>query len=191
MTEHILEFHPLVPGRWLDFESLFGSHGACGGCWCMFWKLRRSEFEQQKGEANRRAQKAIVDSGKIPGILAYSNGEPVGWCAVEPRVNYSLLERSRILKPVDDQPVWSVTCFYVAKAYRHKGLTVELLHAAVEYVARQGGKIVEGYPTEPRAGSLPDAFVYTGLASAFREAGFVEVTRRSETRPIFRYYINA
>jgi GNAT superfamily N-acetyltransferase len=156
----------------------------------MFWKLRRSEFEQQKGEANRREQKAIVDSGKIPGILAYSNGEPVGWCAVEPRVNYSLLERSRILKPLDDQPVWSMTCFYVAKAYRHKGLTVELLHAAVEHVARQGGKIVEGYPTEPRAGSLPDAFVYTGLASAFREAGFVEVTRRSETRPIFRYYIN-
>ena len=157
----------------------------------MFWKVLRTEFEQQKGEANRRAQKAIVDSGKIPGILAYSNGEPVGWCAVEPRVNYSLLERSRILKPVDDQPVWSVTCFYVAKAYRHKGLTVELLHAAVEYVARQGGKIVEGYPTEPRAGSLPDAFVYTGLASAFREAGFVEVTRRSETRPIFRYYNKA
>ena len=96
----------------------------------MFWKVLRTEFEQQKGEANRRAQKAIVDSGKIPGILAYSNGEPVGWCAVEPRVNYSLLERSRILKPVDDQPVWSVTCFYVEKAYRHKGLTVELLHAA-------------------------------------------------------------
>ena len=157
----------------------------------MFWKLRRSEFEQQKGEANRREQNAIVDSGKIPGILAYSNGEPVGWCAVEPRVNYSLLERSRILKPLDDQPVWSMTCFYVAKAYRHKGLTVELLHAAVEHVARQGGKIVEGYPTEPRAGSLPDAFVYTGLASAFREAGFVEVTRRSETRPIFRYYNKA
>lgn len=184
-----LEFHPLTPKRWTDLEKLFGERGACGGCWCMWWKLKRSEFMRQRGEANRKALKVIVDSGEIPGIIAYANSEPVGWCAVAPRQAYPALERSRILKRVDDKPVWSVVCFFVAKPFRRKGLTVKLLTAAIEHVRKNGGKIIEGYPVEPKKARMPDPFAYTGLVSAFRKAGFVEVLRRSESRPIMRYNI--
>lgn len=155
----------------------------------MWWRLPRSEFARQRGEDNRKALKAIVDSGKIPGILAYLDGQPVGWCAVAPRETFPALERSRTLKRVDDQQVWSVVCFFVAKPFRHKGISTGLLKAAVEYVRKQGGKVVEGYPEDPKKGWKPDPFVFTGLVSAFRKAGFTEVVRRSETRPIMRYVI--
>ena len=183
-------FFPLDPGRWQDFEHLFGPRGACAGCWCTYWKLPRKDFKAGQGEQNRLAQKQIVDSGRIPGLLAYVDGDPAGWVAVEPRVNYPVLNNSRILKPLDDNPVWSVTCFYVTRRYRNQGLTVALLKAAIDYVANQGGEVLEGYPVEPREpGKMPPVFVYTGLASAFKQSGFVEAGRRSETRPIMRYII--
>ena len=185
-----LEFHPLTPERWADLETLFGEHGACGGCWCMWWRLTRSEFMQHRGEGNKRALEDIVSSGKVPGILAFVGGQPVGWCALAPRESFPKLARSRILKRVDDEPVWSVVCFFVAKAFRRKGVSTRLLKAAVDYSRKQGGKIVEGYPVEPKKEWTPDPFAYTGLASAFRKVGFVEVVRRSETRPIMRYMIS-
>ncbi|MEE9296023.1 MAG: GNAT family N-acetyltransferase [Phycisphaerae bacterium] len=184
-----LEIGPLTAERWGDLEDLFGSRGACGGCWCMWWRLRRSEFESKKGAGNRRAFKRIVSTGQCPGLLGYVGGRPVAWLALAPRECYSALGRSRILKPVDDQPVWSVTCFFVAKDYRRKGVTVRMLKEAVRYVRERGGTVLEGYPIEPRQGDSPDVFMYVGLASAFTRAGFKEVTRRSPTRPIMRRYI--
>jgi len=155
----------------------------------MWWRLKRSDFMRQQGNKNRLALKKIVDSGEIPGILAYAQTEPIAWCSVAPRQAFSALERSRVLKRVDDKPVWSVVCFFVAKPFRGKGVTVKLLKAAVDYVRKQGGKIVEGYPKEPKKGRMPDAFAYTGLVSSFSKAGFVEVLRHSESRPIMRYFI--
>jgi GNAT superfamily N-acetyltransferase len=182
--------YPLTPDRWADFELLFGPRGACAGCWCVYWKLPRKVFTANQGDKNRLVQRAIVASGQIPGLIAYVDGTPAGWAAVEPRDNYLVLNNSRILKPIDDLPVWSVPCFFVAKKYRNQGLTVGLLKAAIEYVTKMGGKVLEGYPVEPRQpGKVPPVFVYTGLASAFTQAGFSEVGRRSETRPIMRYYI--
>ena len=157
----------------------------------MWWKLKRSDFLRQRGEGNRRALKSIVNSGVVPGILAYAEGEPVGWCAVAPREAYPTLERSRVLKRVDNEQVWSVVCFFVAKHFRGKGATLKLLEAALKYVREHGGKIVEGYPVEPKKGRIPNASAYTGLASTFRKAGFVEVARRSENRPIMRYVISS
>ena len=183
-----LTFHPLTQKLWRDFELLFGKNGACRGCWCMYWKLRGKAFKENAGPAARQMQKSIVDSKVVPGLLAYSEGYPVGWIAVEPRSTYPKLAHSRILKPVDDQPVWSVTCFFVEKKHRRKGITVELLKAAVEYVKQQGGAIVEGYPVDISSHQA-DAFIYTGAASAFKKAGFIEVARNTPTRPIFRYFI--
>lgn len=133
--------------------------------------------------------KAIVESGRIPGILAYHRGEVVGWCSVAPREEFPRLERPRILKPVDDKPVWSVVCFFVTRSHRRTGVGLRLLKAAIEYARRSGGRIMEGYPVEPRKGSTPDVFAYHGLADMFRSAGFNEVARRSETRPIMRYVL--
>ncbi len=182
-----LEFHPVTPKRWRDLEKLFGERGACGGCWCMCWRLKRSQFEKQKGAGNKKALKKIVDAGEAPGLLAYAGREPVGWCSVAPREAFPVLENSRILKRVDDQPVWSATCFFVARPYRRQGLSVKLLRAAVAYAKKKRARMVEGYPVEPKKSPMPDVFAWTGLADAFRRAGFKEVLRRSPTRPIMRY----
>jgi GNAT superfamily N-acetyltransferase len=185
-----ISIFPLTPDRWKDFELLFGPRGACAGCWCMYWKLTRKVFTAGQGELNRLAQNQIVTSDKTPGLIAYLDGIPAGWVAVEPRENYPVLNNSRILRALDDIPVWSVTCFFVARKYRNQGLTVALLKAAIVFVKEKGGEVIEGYPVEPRNGAKnPPAFVYTGLASAFLQAGFSEAVRRSETRPIMRYMI--
>ncbi|MFN2431656.1 MAG: GNAT family N-acetyltransferase [Gemmatimonadota bacterium] len=153
-----LEIHLATPERWRDFARLFGERGACGGCWCMWWRRPRSEFTRGKGDGNRRAMRRIFAAGEVPGLLAYAGGEPVGWCAVAPRERYPVLGRSRTLKPVDAEPVWSVVCFFVARPWRRSGVTVRLLDAAVEFAAERGATVVEGYPVDPRSGSLPDAF---------------------------------
>jgi GNAT superfamily N-acetyltransferase len=154
----------------------------------MFWKLRGKAYEEARGMETRQMHKSVIDSGTPTGLLAYLHGEVVGWVAVEPREAYPKLAFSRALKPVDDQPVWSVTCFFVAKRYRRNGITVELLKAAVEHVKKQGGKIVEGYPVDTNK-DMPAPFIYTGTASAFEQAGFEEVARNSPTRPILRFVI--
>ena len=117
-------------------------------------------------------------------MLAYVDGKPVGWCAIAPREQYPRLERSRILQPIDECAVWSVTCFFVARAFRRQGLSARLLKAAVKFAHSRGARIVEGYPHEVK--SSADVFVFTGLLNAFRKAGFKEVARRSKTRPIMR-----
>lgn len=191
-----LSVFPLTPERWPDLETLFGPRGACGGCWCMFWRQTRSEYDNSKGEANRQALKFLVDSGEPPGLIAYaaksadvSTITPVGWIAVAPRLAYSALARSRVLKPVDDQPVWSIVCFFVSRRYRRQGLTAQLIQAAVHHAASHDAAIVEGYPVEPTQGKYPDTFAFSGLPGPFIKAGFVEVARRSPNRPVMRYYI--
>jgi GNAT superfamily N-acetyltransferase len=184
-----LEIHPLTSDRWEDLVALFGKRGACGGCWCMWWRLARSAFVKGKGAGNRRSLRKIVGAGGVPGLIAYFDGTPAGWCSVAPREDYPVLSRSRVLAPVDDRPVWSIVCFFVAKPFRRTGLTAALIEGALAYAKKKGAAIVEGYPVEPKKGAMPDAFAYTGLASSFRRAGFAEVARRSATRPFMRYYL--
>ncbi len=131
-----LSFHPLTQKLWRDFELLFGDNGACCGCWCMNWKLRGKTFSENKGDSNRQQQKSIVDSKKIPGLIAYSEGYPIGWIAIEPRSEYPKLATSKILKPIDDEEVWSITCLFIEKKHRHKGITVELIKAAVQHAKK-------------------------------------------------------
>jgi hypothetical protein len=192
MMSELLDWqvHPATLDRWPDLERLFGPRGACGGCWCMWFRLPRRVFNANLGEANRCALRELSQSEPAPGLIGYVGDEPVAWCALGPREAFPVLEHSRILKKVDEQPVWSVVCFYITKRWRHHGLTVRMLHAACAYAAQHQAAIVEGYPVEPAAGKKPaDAFVYHGLASAFQRAGFVEVARRSPTRPIMRFRI--
>jgi len=183
------QVHPLTSSRWSDFEQLFGRHGASGGCWCMWWRETAKEYEANKGEANRRAMRTLVRAGGVPGLIAYHDKQPVGWVSVAPREEFPRLASSRILRPVDGSPVWSVVCFYVARSHRGKDVGKRLLRAAVEHVRRRGGRIVEGYAVEPAAGRTPDIFAYHGPAALFRSVGFKEVARRSDTRPIMRYVI--
>ncbi|MGH9961681.1 MAG: GNAT family N-acetyltransferase [Pyrinomonadaceae bacterium] len=186
-----LKFHPCTQARWSDVEELFGERGACGGCWCMFWRLARKEFDAGKGEGNKRAFKKIVAADREPGLLAYFGKEPIGWCAVAPREEYVALERSRILKSVDEQAVWSISCLFNKKPYRRNGVSTQLLKAAVEFAAKRGAKILEGYPVEPSMENMPDPFLWHGIPSAFKAAGFQEVLRRSKSRPIMRFDVKS
>jgi GNAT superfamily N-acetyltransferase len=184
-----LRFEPVTPDRWNDLEKLFGERGACGGCWCMSWRKQRAEFVRDKGMANRASLHVLVKKGPPPGILAYDGETPVGWCAVAPRREYIRLANSRVLRPIDDAPVWSISCLFVTRPYRRRGVAVGLLTAAAGFVKRQGGIIVEGYPVLPTKGVLPDAFVWTGPLRAFLRAGFEEMPRWSESRPIVRCFL--
>ena len=182
-----LKFSTVNVDRWSDFERLFGPRGACGGCWCMLWRLPRKTFEAQKGLGNKKAMRAIIASGEVPGILAYDAHNAIGWCAVAPRGHYSALGRSRILKPVDERPCWSIACLFIEKTYRRQGVSVALLKAAASYAKSQGAELLEGYPVEPKADkAIPPAFAWTGVSNAYLRAGFKEVARRSPTRPIMR-----
>lgn len=181
-----LKFHPLTPERWTDLEKLFGDDSTCRSCWCMWWRLSSSEWEKRGGSDRKEALKTIVNQRRTPGIVAYSNGHPVGWCSLSPREEFPRLERSRTLRCIDNQPVWSVVCFFVAKSFRQKGVSTKLLEAAVKYAGEQGAKIVEGYPN--RSSEIQqDTTIYTGLASMFLKVGFTDCGSTSKTRTIMRY----
>ncbi len=152
----------------------------------MAWRLEPKAFRAGKGEGNHRAFEALVKTGPPPGVLAYAGAAPAGWCAVAPRSAYPRLANSRILAPVDDEAVWSVSCLFVAKAHRRTGLSADLLAAAAALAKSLGVTTVEGYPVDTRGQNQPAPFVWTGLPSAFLKAGFTEVARRSRTRPILR-----
>ena len=182
-----LEFHPLTPERWEDIKTLFENNTVCRTCWCMWWRISASEWTKNKGKQNRNLLKALVNSGKAPGILAYSGGQPIGWCSVAPREEYTRLERSRTLKRIDEKPVWSVVCFFVSKPFRRKGISTKLLQAAVDHAKERGATIIEGYPSKCEK-KQQDSLVYTGLVSAFQKVGFKPVAD-SKTRTIMRYCV--
>ncbi|MBI5021992.1 MAG: GNAT family N-acetyltransferase [Ignavibacteriales bacterium] len=184
-----LTFKSLTINTWKDFETLFGDRGACGGCWCMSWRLSRADFEKKKGDGNKRAIKKLVDKNEQIGVISYLNGKPIGWCAVAPREKYIKLEDSRVLKRIDNEPVWSITCFFLAKEFRCKGYSVELLKGVIGICKKKKVKILEAYPILPYSDNMPAAFAWTGFLSSFKKAGFRIAKRWSEARPIMRYYL--
>lgn len=179
-----LEFHPVTPDRWQDLEEFFG-RGGHSNCWCMWWRLKSSEFDAQSGDERKQGLKAIVQSGEVPGLLAYVDGRPIAWCSIGPRGRFGRLERSPTLKRVDDLPVWSIVCFFVSRPYRGKGLMMPFLEAVLDYARSRGAEIVEGYPIDA-AGGLAGYSGYTGIASTYRRAGFVDVLHRSGRKMIMR-----
>jgi GNAT superfamily N-acetyltransferase len=188
MTRYHVE--PATPDRWHDLQSLFGEKGAYAGCWCMFWRLNRAEFKAARGNGTKQILQQMVDRNEVPGLLAYDLQQErgkniVGWCSLGPREDFLALENSRILKRVDDQKVWSIVCFYVAKPARRSGLMLTLLEAAKDYARAQGAKLLEGYPIDLQA-NVTGYAGYMGFASAYRNAGFVEVGRASDTQLIMR-----
>ena len=186
-----IDVQPATAAHWPDLEALFGERGACGGCWCLYFRLPRQQSSSQRGEANRQILKAMVESGQEPGLLAYVNGTVAGWVALGPRQDFALLETSRNLARLDEQPVWSVVCFFVAKPYRRQGMMLRLLKAASQYARSHGARILEGYPIDleaPRyAGNkLSGAGGYEGVASVFRAAGFQEVKKAGAAQVMMR-----
>jgi GNAT superfamily N-acetyltransferase len=189
MPAHDLKFLQLKKSNWRDFEMLFGARGACGGCWCMSWRLSRADFDKRKGAGNKRTMKRLVQSKEQIGIIAYLDSKPIGWCSVAPRKKFVGLENSRVLKPIDDKQVWSITCFFILKDFRRQGLSVEILKGAIDFCKKKKVKILEAYPIIPYSKSMPAAFAWTGFLSTFKDAGFELAKSWSKARPIMRYYL--
>ena len=181
-----IECCPVTSEQWPDLETLFGANGACAGCWCMWWRLKRSVWQKQKGAGNRNALKKLTASQSGPGIIAYVDGKPAGWVSFGPRTEFPVLDNSRLFKRIDTEPVWSIVCFFIARPYRRSGLSRKLIDAAIRHSKRKGAHWLEAYPVDPKKDRMPELFAFTGFASAFRQAGFHEVIRRSETRPMMR-----
>ena len=155
----------------------------------MSWRLKTSEFEKQKGAGNKRIMKNLVANKEHIGIIGYVGGKPAAWCSFAPREKFIKLENSRVLKRIDDEPVWSISCFFIAKEFRRNGLSTQLLKGVIAFSKKKKIKILEGYPTVPYSKAIPAAFAWTGIPASFERAGFTEAARRSKSRPIMRYFI--
>ena len=182
---------PVTPDRWADLESIFKARGCsvARGCWCMAYRLSGSQAPPPAGttraEANRTQLKKLVEAGRPPGLIGYRDKVPVGWVSVGPREEYARLARSPVMKPVDDQPVWSVICFVVPAEYRGQGVAQALLAGAVAYARKHGAKLIEAYPVD-RPSRSKDDFMWFGTKSMYDKAGFSEVARRKPQRPVVR-----
>jgi GNAT superfamily N-acetyltransferase len=182
-----LTIRPLTPDLWPALEDLFGKGGASNGCWCMYWRIG-SLYHQRPRARNRAAFRQIVERGPPPGLLAFDGDEAVGWCQLTPRAELPWLGRARVRAPVDDVPVWSISCFYVRRGRRRQGVMSALIAAALQAAKRARAPAVEAYPWD--APTAP-AGAFTGLASTFVRAGFTEVARRKDDRPIMRHDLEA
>lgn len=182
-----LSIRALTPDLWPALEDLFGERGAVNGCWCMYWRIGAAYRERPHGR-NRADFREVVKRGPPPGLIAFDGDLPVGWCQVTPRDAIPWLDRTWRLSPVDDLPVWSLSCLYVRKGYRRKGITTALIAAALRAAKRAGAPALEAYPFD--ADVSPSA-TGTGYASTFARAGFTVVARRDPARPIMRHDLKA
>jgi GNAT superfamily N-acetyltransferase len=189
-----INYHPVTRERWPDLERLFAASageelGNPSRCWCMEWRLREhAQWERQAaagGEENRRGMEAFVASGEVPGILAYVDGEPAGWCSVSPRRTLVGLHEAGGFRNPLRPDVWSIICFYVPEAQRGRGIMKGLIRAALRHAIEQGATIVEGYP--PVAEAFGDGAA--GSVPIFADAGFVEVAQVGEQQRVMRYFV--
>jgi len=155
----------------------------------MYWRIKRSEFQKQYGKKNKMALEKIIQSGQVPGILAYLGNEPIGWSSIAPRTTFPVLDRSPTLKRVDDKPVWSIVCLFIAKEYRHLGYSKALIQAGCAYARAQGAKIVEAYPLKSKKTKVQSYNSYMGFHKTFKELGFKDTVSRSQIRPIMRLFL--
>jgi GNAT superfamily N-acetyltransferase len=182
-----LSFEPLSITIWKSLLELFGENGACGGCWCMTWRLLSKEYEKNKGAHNRELFYQLVKNKEPVGVIAFDYGKPIGWCSISPREKLIRLENSRLFKRMDDTPVWSITCMFIKKEYRKKGISPMLIKEASKYAFLKGATVIEAYPVlSTKNKMIPDVFAYYGLVNAFKDAGFKKVKQASENRLIMR-----
>ncbi|WP_052745696.1 GNAT family N-acetyltransferase [Allosalinactinospora lopnorensis] len=180
---------PLTSDTWDDVETVMGTNGGARGCWCMHWRLSIEEWMEGKGDGNKAAMRNLAKRKTPPGVVAYVDDEPVAWCGFGDRSDFPRMQRSSLLKPIDDEPVISLTCLLIKNGHRGEGLCSELIVAVCDYLAETAEtRTVEAYPVEPAKGRKAGADnAMTGIASAFLAAGFTEIARPRSDRPVMRY----
>ncbi|HEV2366097.1 MAG TPA: GNAT family N-acetyltransferase [Caulobacteraceae bacterium] len=178
-----LSIRPLTPRFWPALVDLFGPLGACNGCWCMYWRIGAG-YRRRPAGANRSDFESIVRAGPPPGLLALCGELAVGWVQVTPRSALPRFAWTWRLPAVDATPVWSLSCLYVRKGWRRRGVTAALIDAAIAWSRAAGAPALEAYPLDA---ALTPSASGTGFASTFARAGFVEVARRVPPRPVMRF----
>jgi GNAT superfamily N-acetyltransferase len=183
-----MEVRELTPDLWPALERLFGPNGACGGCWCMYWRLREGErYENVKGARAKRRFSALVRHGRAHGLLAFVDEEPVGWCAFERRTELPRLNRAPSLRVDDAERVWSLPCFFVKARWRGTGVASALLQATEASLQARGARIAEGYPIKPSGkGKVPGPWAWTGVPAMFEAAGFTRADQRPKGKQRYR-----
>ena len=182
---------------WHDVQTVFGTRGDPSSCWCQYFKMDNSEWKTASRETcEPLLRQQVRELDPAPGVLAYLDGEPVGWCAVEPRPAYRRLSRMRVLsgspEDPDDASVWAVTCFVVRVGFRRRGIGTALLGGAIDHARRGGARVVEGYPVDPaERQKVSSAELYHGSVSLFAANGFREVSRPTPDRPVMQLDLSA
>ncbi len=186
-----LEIHPLTRDRVDDLAALFAEGGDPKRCWCAFWRVRGSGWNDWTAARNRPVVEGLAGRDPAPGLVAYLERRVVGWVSLGPREDFERLERSKVLARVDDRPVWSIVCFVVSRSVRGRGVAHALLAAAVGYARDHGATMLEAYPVDASRGRVPAASAFTGPLGMYERAGFEVVERRqwspkTPVRPIVR-----
>jgi len=190
-----VQVRPATPDRWNDVVTVFGRRGEDPSwCWCrlFFGEAARGSPASDPVPDNRNAlRQEITHAVVAPGLLAYVDGEPVGWTRVGPRSDFPRVAGNRSLSRVltDDPGVWWVTCFAVDGRHRRSGVGSTLLGAAVEFARQHGATAVEGHPVDVAglsAERVSGSAIFTGTVAMFSAAGFTEVARTHPTRPVMR-----
>jgi GNAT superfamily N-acetyltransferase len=184
-----IKFEPLSSSNWPQFEELMGEKGGWGGCWCMWFRLSKKEFDANKFAGNKNLIKKIVKTGKPTGLIASIDKQPVGWIAFAPREDYIRIENSRSLKRIDEKPVWAITCFFIKKEFRKQGFSTRLIRGVIEYARKEKIKTLEAYPVIPYSDKAPASFLWTGILSSFLENNFTIVQMNGKTKAMVRLEI--
>lgn len=175
-TERVIEVCPATADRWPDLQMIMTPRDPDQPfCWCLSYRLPNAENSTLSGRARGERLRRYAEEGVPPGVIAYVDGEPVGWCSVAPRRTHHRLTHSRTIPTVDDVDVWSVICFVVRVGFRRQGLAHHLLEGAIDYARSQGAPMIEGYPVEPEGERLNASFAYVGTTGLFAAHGFEAV----------------
>ena len=187
---------PANEPSWEDLQTIFGTRGAASTCRCQRYKLRRREaFRSFPAEERAQRLREQTDCGHpesdtTSGLVAYLDGEPVGWCAVEPRAAYEGLVRNNRVpwegraEDKADDSVWAVTCLLTRVGFRKRGVSRALARAAVDFARERGARAVEGYPMITKNVILEE--LHVGTESVFADAGFTVVSRPTPRRVVMR-----
>jgi GNAT superfamily N-acetyltransferase len=178
MSEEVWETHPVTPDRFEDFADVINKNRRPTHCWCLSHRLQAKEIEELGGtgkDARERAMRSLCERAHPPGVVTYLDGEPVGWCNIGPRAEITRLAQSKLIRPTDDLPVWSIVCVVVRSGFRRRGVTGHLLEGAVAYAASHGAPAVEAHPVDPGDERMDLTMAFVGTKGMFEKAGFAVV----------------
>lgn len=171
--------HPASRDRWDDIVCVFESGAIANRCWCQWVRKTQQHAREDGPVGNRASLLALVEEGEVPGLVAYVDGDPVGWCSVGPKSSFGRLSRSPALAPVPEdaspENTWATLCFYVAPGHRGGGVARFLLRAAIRYAQQHGACAFEAYPVQTAGSRVNNDSAYPGTDRMLTEEGFREV----------------